>query len=584
MEKIGQLLVHRRLSVMAAGLGMILVLPFLGLGFQVDDYFHRAAFLEPAALDGLFGSPFSSLFNFADGDAERTNELVARGMFPWFTQPEVKIHYWRPLTVATHWLDYTLWPDAPWLMHVQSLLWFGAAIFLVSVLYRRLMGPALAAGIASVLFAIDDAHSLPAGWIANRNSLVALVFGVSALILHDRWRSEGKTRLAPLAFALFALALLAKEGAIAVCAYLFAYAVVLERGPWLRRMGSLVPYGIIVILWRAYYQSSGYGASGSSALVDPLTSPLMYLRGLSFRAPLFLTGQFAFPPTDFHTFSPPSAQPYFVLWSVAVLIVLLPFFIPLVRKQAIARFWALGLMLCLIPICSTGPMDRLLDFCGIGAMGLLGQFFVAVRAGELRVSTGWLRRGLRPVYWIMFSIHVVVAPLLFVGMMYLFAFASGIAIDAVDRALPRDEDLSEKTVILANASNYPIGFYLFLFRALSDAPAPAALRSLAPPSIALVPLEIERIGETSLRVDFAGDFDLSLFRGEAHFEQGDRVELKGLTVEVVEVGPDGWPRSLLYHFDVPLEDPSLIWLEVQIQDVRPWSPPAIGESVRLNDS
>ena len=184
----------------------------------------------------------------------------------------------------------------------------------------------------------------------------------------------------------------------------------------------------------------------------------------------------------------------------------------------------------------------------------------------------------------MFTLHVVVAPLLFVGMMHLFAFASGLAIEAVDRAVPRDEALSKKTVVLANASNYPIGLYLPIFRALNDAPAPAALRSLAPPSIALVPLEIERISETSLRVDFGGDFDLSLFRGESQFKKGDRVELEGLTVEVVEVNSDGWPRTVIYRFTVPLEDPSLIWLDVQLQGVRPWSPPAIGESVRLNDS
>jgi hypothetical protein len=38
------------------------------------------------------------------------------------------------------------------------------------------------AGMAALLFAVEDAHSMVAGWIANRNALLCLVFGVGSCI------------------------------------------------------------------------------------------------------------------------------------------------------------------------------------------------------------------------------------------------------------------------------------------------------------------------------------------------------------------------------------------------------------------
>ena len=113
------------------------------------------------------------------------------GIFPWWTDPLIKAEFLQPLTVATHRLDYRLWPDSAVLMHAHSLLWCAALVAATAVLYRRLMGPTPAAGVAALLFAVDDAHGGPAGWIANRNALVAATFGVLALLAHDARRRGG---------------------------------------------------------------------------------------------------------------------------------------------------------------------------------------------------------------------------------------------------------------------------------------------------------------------------------------------------------------------------------------------------------
>ena len=581
--KIKEVLLHRKLPFLLAALALVLGLPFLGTGLLVDDYFHRAAFLEPDDLDGLFNAPFTAMFRFADGDPERTGELVSRGMCPWYSLDTLRLHFWRPLTVATHWVDYALWPDAPWLMHLHSLLWFAAAVAAVAMLYRRMMGPVLAAGIAALLFTIDDAHALPAGWIANRNGLIALFWGCTALSLHDRWRRGGAAWASPLAVASLGLGLLAAEGAVAVCAYLFSYALFLEKGPRLRRLATLAPYAAVVIVWRAFYQWAGYGAGGSSAYLDPLNAPGAFLRALFSRGPVLFLGQWGFPPSDFYTFSPPPAKPFFVVWAVLCMMALLPFFIPLLRKDPVARFWAFASALAIIPICSTGPMDRLLVFPSIGAMGLLAQFFLAVRRGELNLSPGLRKRLLRPIYGLMVSIHFVLAPLLFVGMMFLFVFGNGIIIGIVENAIPKTEDIRGKTVLLAGTSHYPIGLYLFLHRALRGEPAPAALRSLAPDGMAPVPLAIERVSESELHVSPQGGYGPSVFRGESPLQAGDRVELGCLTVEVLDTGPEGWPASAAFRFDRTLEDPSLLWLEIRGVEAVPWTPPGVGESATLNE-
>jgi len=49
----------------------------------------------------------------------------------------------------------------PAVMHAHSLMWFGLLVVAVTLLYRRLMGLTLAAGLAALLYAVDDAHGMP---------------------------------------------------------------------------------------------------------------------------------------------------------------------------------------------------------------------------------------------------------------------------------------------------------------------------------------------------------------------------------------------------------------------------------------
>ena len=79
--------------------------------------------------------------------------------------------FWRPLTAATHWADYQLWPDHPALMHLQNAAWFCALVAALFGLYRRILGPGWIAALAALLYAVKAQFFGPVAWIACRNGL-----------------------------------------------------------------------------------------------------------------------------------------------------------------------------------------------------------------------------------------------------------------------------------------------------------------------------------------------------------------------------------------------------------------------------
>ena len=104
------LLRHRRLPRAAALLAVALCLPALGAGLSMDDYFHRAA-LTGRGPPNLCENLLFNLFNFLPGDEAGRQALIDSGVYPWWAAPDLKGSFLRPVTAATHILDYKLWPD-----------------------------------------------------------------------------------------------------------------------------------------------------------------------------------------------------------------------------------------------------------------------------------------------------------------------------------------------------------------------------------------------------------------------------------------------------------------------------------------
>jgi hypothetical protein len=566
---------------------VILTLPSLGIGLQLDDYPQRLILLSTSEAD----IPPLSVYATVPGDAASVRHFIDRGILPWWSAPDLKLAFCRGLSAADLWLDYQLFPDSPVLFHAESLLWFAAMLAALALLYRRLLvptspaspvSPASLAGFAGLLYAIDPGHAVPVAWIANRNALLATFFGALALLAHDRWRRDGWRPGALGSAVALALALLSGEMALGAAAFLAAYAVTIESGDWKRRLGSLLPAGATLLAWATYYRLAGFGTRGSGMYLDPLASPAAFAAAFFNRVPLLLLGQWTPIPADVVAIVPPARIGAFALagWGVTALLLLV--LLPLLRRDRAARFFALGTALALVPSAATTPSNRLLFWVSFGALGLIAQLLFGVYEKADWRLPGVFGRGLTAaVAGAMLLFHLLLAPFLLVASIGSVRLLG----DPVRRAaatLP--EDLAGRAVVVVNAPEYLL-FVSFVPTLLptEGKPMPRSFRGLASGPF---PSTVTRLDERTLALHLGGGlFDGLLGRlfraADRPLPAGERIELTGLSVRVAALSPAGQPSDVVFRFAVPLEDPSLRWLQWHGPGYAPFAPPAIGQTVTL---
>jgi hypothetical protein len=598
-------LASHRLPVFLALLAALLTLPTLWQGWVADDLIHRQILLAtdlPAALRGLFV--------FVDpGEGLQLMDLdVDLGTMPWWSLSGLHISFFRPLSALTHWLDYRLWPASSLWMHAQNVIWYAAICGLATRLYRRLMGFTWAAGLAALFFALDPLHLGAVAWLANRNVLLSLFFSLAALLFHDRWRRHAWPPGAWLAPISLALALLSAESAVATAGFLLAHALFLDQDTWRRRVRALLPYGLVLLVWGLVYQQLGYGAWGSGFYTDPLREPARYASAVLERGPILLLAQWlGLIPLPYNLLSAPAAR---VVWILALLFLasLALLLLPLIRRDPVASFLALGMLVAVVPTCAINLLSgRLLPFVGFGAMGLLAQFVQGVADGAAwRPARRAWRAGARLLFVGLLGLHAFLPPLL--------APVTVRATTAIQTVIDRVTDLGPlpevegKDVVVVNA---PSPFHFIYYpstRVLQGRPMPAHLRTLASGYGAV---EVSRLDDRTLSLRPAGGYllppgtlsgdganpapplhtvymyqHLSLFfRSDAYpLTLGYRVELTGAIFDVIALTDDGRPAEVRVRFTQPLEDPSYTWLQWSWKygGYMPFLPPTVGETVRVS--
>jgi hypothetical protein len=592
------------------------MLPALNAGFIQDDLFHRAKLLGPSELPERFYdmhlSPSDSgtlpgvlrdMYAIVptDGAYEKFRDF---GLLPWWTAEDFRGTNWRPLTALTHWLDYQLYPNSPILMHAHSIIWFAAVIFLVAILYRKLLGPVWIAGLAALLYMVDDSNYFPAMWIANRNLLLSLFFSILTLLMYHRWRRQKSVYAGVAVPFLLLLSLLSTEAGIATFAYLFAYALIIDRGSLRRRALSLAPSFIVIVIWRLIYNTLDYGARGSGFIIDPGSEPLRYAWAVVKRAPVLLSGQWGWQPAEMFNFFSDYAKRWNLVTAGVFLLLILIIFLPLLRKNRVALFWFTGMMFCILPICATSPMNRNLLFAAIGAFGLTAQFISGLFLKESWVPKS---RMWRVPAWILcltlILIHIVIAGATRIIVPKKISSVFNTFYTTVD--IGSQPDIENKTVVVVNAPHPFLFLGLPVMRAYENKALPERTRILVP---GFVPLEVTRTGEKALllkaqtgnvlspetsREDFKLNFVYfydefnSLFRPEdLPFRAGEQVELTGMSVEVIDIDSAGQPRQVLFRFAVSLDDPSLSWLQWDWKNggfgsYSPFKVPAVGEKTYI---
>jgi len=563
------------------GLGLLCSLPALAAGFYADDY------LQLAKLESAGSAParLTSLFAFAPGGAA-TRDLIATGVAPWWTTPMLKIQFFRPLSAALMVVDHALFGLHPLGYHVHSLLWWLLWLGGTALLFRRLLSPGLAT-LAFALFAIDDAHWLPIAWIAARNATVAMTLVVWGLVAYLRFREDDWRPGAWLGFTAWALALLAGEVALSGLMYVVAYELLRERPP---RFGSsplrprarlpVVGLGILLAGYAALYRVTGSGVRGSGAYVDPIHDLPAFIGAAARRVPAQLGGLVFDSPLDLWLLT--ALQPIFVAVGFLALVVAVPWFVAATRTlpapdRSAARWLALGSALSLLPTSAGLLGERSLAAATVGAAAalaiLLRHGWQTIRQGSrlrrVALAAGMIAVGLPNV--------VLAGPWLVTKLIFLRANAAAMEhlASTADRASPPPA----RTVLLWS-DDFLIGSYT---ATVARVARPGALPSFRVLAMAPVDLRVTRVAPDELELSCASGSFLGsewehLFRAdELPLPAGTTLPLNGMTVRVVEdVG--GKPSRVRFWFDVPLEDPSLRFLEWRGRRLVSAELPALGET------
>ena len=611
--RLAGLLEYRHLDIILVVLAVVATLPALTTGLLNDDLTHWSVLAGPSEVgDGLgrfgLGSDDSGRLaaavseQFAPMDPNRNlTELRDYGAIPWWTYDGLWVRFWRPLSSITHWLDYRIFGSSPVAMHAHSLAWLAAVVFLVTVLYRRLNGPAWMAGLAALLFILDDFTYFPAMWIANRNIFLSLFFGILCVLWHHRWRQSGLPAACVISVIFLAGSLLSAEAGVATCAYLFAYALTIEEGHFKRRAVSLVPAILVTVLWRLIYNALGHGASGGSFYLDPSREPLRYAWAMLVRGPIVVMREWSRVSAD--TFSCVPISTRIILWPIVVVLLvgMMILIWPLLKSNRRARFWAVGMHLSVLPVCATMPMNRNLLWVGIGACGLVGHFL-----GGFIAKESWVPQKRRRLFLtkVLFAALVIAHVPLALGFRIASPFWTRWMVNKIKETMDVNSPsgFENQTLVVVNAPNPAAFFYLPFAKAYEREPLPKGIRVLAP---AFAELQVKREDERSvtLRAKYGNllsckpdrilDIDvvymleaISSVRSNGNgLHNGDEVELPGMSAKIIEVDSEGMPTAVTFSFAVPLDDESLRWIQWSWKQNRylPFDIPSIGQQVRVRD-
>jgi hypothetical protein len=571
-------LASRWMLAIVALLAFLLTLPSLGNGIEIDDHLYRARVLEGWSAQ----RSAQHLFEFAD--PERPDEVRAamtNGELSWWAAPHLRWRYLRPLAALTHHAEFRAFGRGgeAW-MHLHSALWMAALALAAAALYRRLFGKTWVAGLAALLYAIDDGHGFTAGWLANRCSLMATTFAILALLTHDRLRRDGWRPGAVLGPLAFAATLLSSEEGMAVCGLLAAYALVMDQGR--RRLLALAPYVGVAIAWFVMYRALGYGVDGTGSYTDPFAHPIVYAIQTLERIPILVHSALGALPADlWEVYFGRQGLTWVMVVAGTVFLAILGYgFARLVRADRVARFWALGFVLSLGFVCGPHPTDRHLFVVGVAGSALIARFLAAW--AERHAHGHLLPRGAKPIAVGFVAIHLVLAPILLpVRARLPGALSRGLA--RIDALVPGDAALAAQDLVLVNVPFKYLCNFASVVRRSNGGVSPRRWRCLG---VSADPVRVTRPDATTLVLRPAEGYlryfeDTNVRSRQVPFAAGDRVELPDFTVTIEQITGDGRPAEVAYRFAVPLEDAGLRWRVWHDGAYAPFAPPPIGGTIEL---
>lgn len=543
--------------------------PGVSTGLHMDDLAQRAM------VEGTYPAPRApwDLYTFASGDPAEVQTLVAAGALPWWSDPQLRLSALRPLASLTVWLDVVGW--GPRGAHVHSLLWWMAMLLGLGWALRPLLGVRWA-WLAVVLYGLDDAHTYPLAWLANRAPLISGTFGWLALGLVVRRDAARWPWVLGCAAACMA------AGEYGLCALVYAGLAVLLLDSRPRRLRASMLGALAAPLFVYALLHRGFGARYSDVYLDPVADPSAYLVGALDRAPRLLTDMVTGAPlARFEAWS--TAETWAVLAGACAVVAGL--FLALHRESGsrrIAGWAALSAAVAVLPVCASFLSERLNVLAGLGAHIVLAGIVHAVLgrlwdATQRRAAFTWLAAAsLLPIAWGHGWVPWRTASLKLDGLRRFNAAGS-----ALVEAMPVDDARAadEHWVLLAVGDPMMLVYPPHL-RAMGGHPRPGRFTVLC---LAPGPLSMTRASERAL--------DITAPWLQTPLERFFRSAQRPLGREAVAIGPGlraqpvAWDgdavRTVRFTFDQPLDGPGVRVMSVGLRGVFRYPLARVGATMPL---
>lgn len=312
-----------------------------------DEMLFAKGMVQANPAKGLM-TGLSDAFHFFSAEKGTLTAYKEYGNLPWWSAVNPKMSPWRPITAFTHWLDYNIAPDSFQFQTFHSLIYLTLYAYCTFRLFWRLSSRSSAAVLATLLLVVDYSHFINFSWVAARNVFIAGAIGCCMLEQFIVWRQTKCVIALIFSLGLFAAALLCAESSIALAGYLFAYLLFVEKATLQKMAVLLLPFALIVLVWRTLYSTLGYGAGGISLYVDPGSSPTEFLAALVSTMPALFAGTATTLDGVIPSLSPP-LQPWAIALSMLIALLGLWLIKPILKRDANACFMLIGSVLAAIP-------------------------------------------------------------------------------------------------------------------------------------------------------------------------------------------------------------------------------------------
>ncbi len=563
-------------------IALVMMLPALAIGYVLDDLFFAAMKAAPPELPGLARGPFN-LYDLTGRSAELLAARREGGDLPWYMDAGYRISFFRPLSSLSLWLDLSVSARSGLFAHLHSLAWLALLIVTLHHLYRRLASTPFVAGLGLLLFAVDEAHAVSAGWIANRNAVMSMALAVLSFLLFVRGQRDDDRRAALASPLVLGAALLSGEMAVTIAAYFFAYMALLDDRPWSRRIAALAPAAVVIVAWRVAYNMLGHGVHGTGYYIDPVASPGRFLLAAARYVPVLLQSQFTPVQAELTLFTPPAFKaPFYTLAAFSTFLLVLVV-LPWARGHRVARFACVATLLACVPLASSEPSNRLMLPLGPAGCLLTAELLAGIWAARKDPQKPLLSRlPYRIVGGLAVITHLVIAPLT-LPLWAFFPSLFDVHSRHASRSLDRVGEFAGKTLVIVHTPDFFFSNWIPIFRLAEGRSLPGAVRVLGESTD---PITVTRPSDRTLTIanprGFVRGVMADIVRDpEVPLTVGSSQRTSDLTIEVTAVDATRKPTEIVCRFAAPLDDPSRAFVRWTALGYAPFPLPAVGETVTL---